>query len=265
MKKRVISAIVALIIVVPLLILGGYWFYIGACIIGVIGFNEFLTVREKDKKIPLLIKCLSMAAFVILMMSAVNNTYLFKIDYRYLTLSILLCLLPLLLYPDRKKYDADDAFYILGGVFFLGTAFNFLITIRNMSLNYFVYIMLVTFMTDTFAHFFGTKLGKIKLCPKISPNKTVEGALGGTFFGTFIGVVYFLTFIKVDAHIIAIVLISLFLSIMAQFGDLFFSSVKRKYGVKDYGNIMPGHGGVLDRVDSLLFAILAFTFAISFF
>lgn len=265
MKKRVISAIVALIIVVPLLILGGYWFYIGACIIGVIGFNEFLVVREKDKKIPVLIKCLSMAAFVILMMSAVNNTYLFKIDYRYLTLSILLCLLPLLLYPDRKKYDADDAFYILGGVFFLGTAFNFLITIRNMSLDYFVYIMLVTFMTDTFAHFFGTKLGKIKLCPKISPNKTVEGALGGTFFGTFIGVVYFLTFIKVDAHIIAIVLISLFLSIMAQFGDLFFSSVKRKYGVKDYGNIMPGHGGVLDRVDSLLFAILAFTFAITFF
>ena len=174
-------------------------------------------------------------------------------------------MLPLLLYPDRKKYDADDAFYILGGVFFLGTAFNFLITIRNMNLDYFVYIMLVTFMTDTFAHFFGTKLGKIKLCPKISPNKTVEGALGGTFFGTFIGVVYFLTFIKVDAHIIAIVLISLFLSIMAQFGDLFFSSVKRKYGVKDYGNIMPGHGGVLDRVDSLLFAILAFTFAITFF
>ena len=265
MKKRVISAIVALIIVVPLLILGGYWFYIGACIIGVIGFNEFLQVREKNKKIPILIKCLSMAAFVILMMSAVNNTYMFKIDYRYLTLSILLCLLPLLSYPDQKKFDADDAFYILGGVFFLGITFNFLITIRNMSLDYFIYIMLVTFMTDTFAHFFGTKLGKIKLCPKISPNKTVEGALGGTFFGTFIGVVYFLTFIKVDAHIIAIVLISLFLSIMAQFGDLFFSSVKRKYGVKDYGNIMPGHGGVLDRVDSLLFAILAFTFAITFF
>ena len=265
MKKRVISAIVALIIVVPLLILGGDWFYIGACVIGVIGFNEFLQVREKDKKIPVLIKCLSMAAFVILMMSAVNNTYIFKIDYRYLTLSILLCLLPLLLYPDRKRYDADDAFYLLGGVFFLGTAFNFLITIRNMSLEYFVYVMLVTFLTDTFAHFFGTKLGKIKLCPKISPNKTVEGALGGTFFGTFIGFMYFMTFVKVDAHMFSVIVLSFFLSIMAQFGDLFFSSVKRKYGVKDYGNIMPGHGGVLDRVDSLLFAMLAFTFAIAFF
>ena len=265
MKKRVISAIVALIIVVPLLILGGYWFYIGACVIGIIGFNEFLLVREKEKKLPLIVKCLSMASFILLMMSSISNSYIFKIDYKSLSLVMLCCLLPLLFYPDRKEFDADDAFYLLGGVFFLGTAFNFLITIRNMSLDYLVYIMLVTFMTDTFAHFFGTKLGRIKLCPKISPNKTVEGALGGTFFGTFIGVIYFITFVKTDANLLSVCLISFFLSVMAQFGDLFFSSVKRKYDVKDYGNIMPGHGGVLDRVDSLLFAILAFTFAITFF
>ena len=82
MKKRVISAIVALIIVVPLLILGGYWFYIGACVIGIIGFNEFLLVREKEKKLPLIVKCLSMASFILLMMSSISNSYIFKIDYK---------------------------------------------------------------------------------------------------------------------------------------------------------------------------------------
>ena len=120
-------------------------------------------------------------------------------------------------------------------------------------------------MADTGAYFVGKIFGRHKLCPDVSPKKTIEGALGGTFFGTFIGVIYFITFVKTDSNLLSVCLISLFLSVMAQFGDLFFSSVKRKYGVKDYGNIMPGHGGVLDRVDSLLFAILAFTFAITFF
>lgn len=265
MKKRIISAVVALIIVIPLLVLGGYWFYVGACIIGVIGFNEFLQIREQDKKIPLFVKCLSMAAFVTIMMSAINNDFTFSVDYRYVTLSILLILLPMLLYPDRKKYDADDAFYLLGGAFFLGIAFNYMITIRNMSLEYFIYAMLTCFMTDTFAHFFGTRLGRIKLCPSISPKKTVEGALGGAFFGTFIGSVYFTTFVNTNINLFVVIVISLFLSIMSMFGDLFFSQIKRKYGVKDFGNIMPGHGGVLDRVDSLIFVILAFAFILSFF
>ena len=120
-------------------------------------------------------------------------------------------------------------------------------------------------MSDTFAHFFGTKIGRVKLCPNVSPNKTVEGMIGGTIFGTFIPTVYFLTFISQSANVLLTIVMSLTLSLIAQFGDLVFSAIKRKYGVKDYGNIMPGHGGVLDRVDSLLFAILAFTFAITFF
>ena len=113
-------------------------------------------------------------------------------------------------------------------------------------------------MTDTFAHFFGTKIGKHKLCPKISPNKTIEGMIGGTVFGTFLASMYFITVINSDKNVVLVVLMTLFLSIIAQFGDLVFSAIKRKYNVKDYGNIMPGHGGVLDRLDSLIFTMLAF-------
>ena len=127
-----------------------------------------------------------------------------------------------------------------------------------MDVLYLVYVGLVTVMSDTFAHFFGVNVGKNKLCPTISPNKTIEGMVGGTFFGTFIGMVYYLTFVNTSANVLVVILITLFLSLVAQFGDLVFSMIKRKYDVKDYGNIMPGHGGVLDRLDSLIFTMLAY-------
>ena len=100
---------------------------------------------------------------------------------------------------------------------------------------------------------------------KISPNKTVEGFIGGVFFGTFLGSVLFLTVISTTANVFLVIVISLILSIISELGDLVFSAIKRKYGVKDYGNIMPGHGGVLDRLDSFIFAILAFSYLVSFF
>ncbi|NLC48421.1 MAG: phosphatidate cytidylyltransferase, partial [Tenericutes bacterium] len=218
---------------------------------------------EKDKKIPLFIKCLTLFSFVLLMMSGVPNTYSFTIDYRYIITVIFMCLMPLLIYGDREVYSIEDSFYILGLTLFLGISFNFLITIRNVDLFYLLYVLFVTFATDTFAHFYGTKIGKIKLCPTISPNKTVEGMLGGTFFGTFIGTMFFITFINYNISLIYMTLISLSISLMAQFGDLFFSSIKRRYKVKDFGKIMPGHGGILDRLDSLLFALLAFVLVVT--
>ena len=162
------------------------------------------------------------------------------------------CLIPLIA-MERKKYDAEDALFILAATLFLGISFNFLIVIRNMSLFYLLYVVLITIMSDTFAHFWGTKIGSVKLCPNVALNKTVEGMIGGTIFGTFIGAAFFLTFINPNASVLLTGVISLALSLVAQFGDLVFSAIKRYFGVKDFGNIMPGHGGVLDRIDSVLF------------
>ena len=264
MKKRVISAIVALIIVVPIILIGGYAYYIGVGIISVIGFHELLKVREEEKKIPMVMKGITLLTYLAIVMSAISTQGGFSIDYRLFILNMFACLIPLIA-MERKKYDAEDALFVLAATLFLGISFNFLIVIRNMSLFYLLYVVLITIMSDTFAHFWGTKIGSVKLCPNVSPNKTVEGMIGGTIFGTFIGAAFFLTFINPNASVLLIGVISLALSLVAQFGDLVFSAIKRRYGVKDYGNIMPGHGGVLDRLDSIIFAILAFSYLVAFF
>ena len=264
MKQRVISAIVALIIVIPLIILGGYAYYVGVGVISIIGFFEMVKVREKEKKIDTSIKLLALVAYLCIVFSSIITKDTFNIDYRLYILDLFVCLLPLIV-MDKKEYDAEDALVLVSITMFLGIAFNFLIVIRNIDLLYLLYVVLITIMSDTFAHFFGTKIGKIKLCPKVSPNKTVEGMIGGVFFGTFIGSVFFLTFINTNASLFYVTIVSLSLSLIAEFGDLVFSAIKRRHGVKDYGNIMPGHGGVLDRLDSILFAVLAFSYLISFF
>ena len=264
MKKRVISAIIALIIVVPIILIGGYAYYIGVGIISVIGLHELLKVREEEKKIPMVMKGITLLTYLAIVMSAISTQGGFSIDYRLFILNMFACLIPLIA-MERKKYDAEDALFVLAATLFLGISFNFLIVIRNMSLFYLLYVVLITIMSDTFAHFWGTKIGSVKLCPNVSPNKTVEGMIGGTIFGTFIGAAFFLTFINPNASVLLIGVISLALSLVAQFGDLVFSAIKRRYGVKDYGNIMPGHGGVLDRLDSIIFAILAFSYLVAFF
>ena len=108
----------------------------------------------------------------------------------------------------------------------------------------------------------GMFIGKHKLCPKISPKKTIEGSVGGSVIGTAVAVIFYSNLI--GKFSIKLVLITLLLSVIGQLGDLFFSKIKRENNIKDFSNIMPGHGGVLDRIDSLTFVIMAYIVFISF-
>lgn len=119
-----------------------------------------------------------------------------------------------------------------------------------------VFVALVAaFLTDTGAYFTGYFLGKHKLIPEISPKKTVEGAIGGVVVAIVSLLVYawILTFFGIKTNILNIIIIGLLASVGSQFGDLSASMIKRELKIKDYGDLMPGHGGVLDRIDSVLF------------
>ena len=124
-----------------------------------------------------------------------------------------------------------------------------MIMLNNTKFVWLVYI--IAFGTDTFAYFVGVFFGKHKLCPNVSPKKTVEGALGGIVGCTILTVIYF-EVLGIN-NILYTIIFSVFVSAFSMIGDLLASKIKREHGTKDFGNFLPGHGGILDRFDSLLF------------
>ena len=264
MRKRVLSALVALIICIPILILGGTIFNITVYILSLIGLYEFMKVKNEKKEIPSFIKFISYILISLVMLFNSSTTSLsFSIDYRILAGLFIMYLIPTVLYHDKKIYSVNDAFYMIGGVLFLSTSLSLLIVIREKSLNLLIYLFLISIMTDTYAYITGMLIGKHKMIEEISPKKTWEGMIGGTVFGVFIPVLFYCNTINLEIPLYGLILITTFLSILGQFGDLVFSAIKRYFGKKDFSNIMPGHGGILDRLDSIIFILLGFMFFIS--
>ena len=128
---------------------------------------------------------------------------------------------------------------------------------KNEGIYYIAIALLSAWMTDTCAYFTGFFLGRKKLCPKISPKKTVEGAIGGivgcVVFNVIATVIYNITLTEEKYPVLIIIPISILLSVVGMCGDLSASVIKRNMGIKDYGKIMPGHGGIMDRFDSVVF------------
>lgn len=264
MTKRVISAIIALLILIPIIIHGGMLFNIVAFIIGLIGLKEFIDTKNKKKELPFLIQLIAyifMTLIILVDVSSLSESY--SLDYRVLAALFLSFLIPAVIYHDKKKYNINDAFYMIGGILFLGISVALLIMLRNMDLKLFVFLFTITIVTDTFAYISGSLIGKHKLLTEISPNKTWEGLIIGTLMGVFVSSMFYHTCINPEFSKFYLLLICTILSLLGQFGDLAFSAIKRYFNVKDFGKIMPGHGGVLDRLDSIIFVILGFTFFIN--
>ena len=250
MKKRVISAIVALAIFIPLTIIGGIWFKIASCTLAVLGLKEFLELPHKNKR-PVYVDII-LYAFVILL------TFMEEKREIYYFLSVLTPMLMVIYCNDNKKYNADEAFKLIGMTLLVGTIFHKFIVIRNDSLMKFIYLFMITIFTDTYAQFGGSLIGKHKLAPLISPNKTWEGSIVGGIFGTLCASTFYYIFISSSVNVFFLLVVTFVLSTLGQLGDLFFSAVKRNHNIKDFSNIMPGHGGVLDRLDSIIFVVIGY-------
>ena len=259
MKKRVISAIIMIAVFVPLLIIGGKFYALLMCILAGCGLYELLKIASKENNFPPFMKICS---YLVLLFICTRNIesldFNYTFDYKEVAILIFLFLLPLVFYNNNKKYNVTDALYLIGGVLFLGFSFNLLIIARNYDLYTIVYLLIISCITDTFAYITGNLVGVHKLVPKISPNKTIEGFIGGTLAGVFVGCSFYHVFINPDISIWIIIGVTTLLSIVGQLGDLVFSMIKRHYEQKDFSNLIPGHGGILDRFDSIIFISLAF-------
>ncbi len=263
MTKRIVSAIVLVLIFVPFIIVGELPFTIFMSVLSILGLYELLRVRETKKKFPLVLKIF---AYLLTCYFCLYNTssieFINKFDYRVMAGIIFLFISPMVFINDNEKYNLNDALFLIGSVLFIGLSFNLIIITRNYDITYIIYLLLITTITDTFALFTGSLIGKHKLCPKISPKKTVEGLIGGTIMGTFVATVFYNTIISSSVPLVTVIMLTFVLCLVGQLGDLVFSSIKRYYDVKDFSEIIPGHGGILDRFDSLIFVVLAFTILI---
>src|SRR5699024_9974985 len=155
----------------------------------------------------------------------------------------------------KNKFTYNEAGFLLITTMYIGLSFYYLIEVRSAGLNYLLFVLFIILSTDSGAYFFGKALGKKKLWPEISPNKTIGGALGGIIMAIITAVIFQVVY-PFEFSYIVIVLYSLLISIVGQLGDLIASVFKRHYNIKDAGNLFPGHGGVLDRLDSLIFVML---------
>ncbi len=199
--------------------------------------------------------------------------YALTFTLAYLTILILVCIFFVMLRNKRglngegKEVDFRSFFYPVVLLVFMADCNSFLAGRGFVSL---LLIFVVSALTDTFAYFVGISYSKIKkgnvkkLCPRLSPNKTVAGAIGGLIGGVIGAIIISVIFSKeilffhVKNHVLLFAFIGLGGAIINQLGDLFESRIKRSLGIKDLGNIMPGHGGVMDRIDGILFLSLYF-------
>lgn len=262
MKVRVISALVVLALLVLFLWLGGYPFAIVVGALSVLAYKEVLDLKKSHSKIPDGVKVVGLLALLYLVLGNYGlNSLDFAVSYSRILLPLVLMLLPTVFYK-KDKYTTQDAFYMLGAIYLIGFLFNLIIVINNINVYLLVYLLSVPIFTDTFAYLIGCLIGSHKMAPKISPKKSWEGAIAGLIGGTAISTIIYSNL--VDEFSLKVVIISMILSIIGQIGDLVFSKIKRENDIKDFSNIMPGHGGVLDRLDSISFVIFVYVILIWF-
>lgn len=266
MKQRIITGGIGGIVFLSLVYAGEEWYSLLIVLLASIGLYEFFRMAG--------LKLFSFAGVVsyALMMSLIWPSLFFSNLMPIGTGSSYPLLLPalflLMFYTVVRKnqFQIEHAALSLVGALYIGFGFAYLAATRNFSPDGFyltVLVLLGIWSTDSGAYFIGRAFGKTKLWPAISPKKTVEGAIGGLLCGfvVIVGIDLWSSILPIDRA----VLIGVVTGIAGQFGDLVESAIKRHYDVKDSGHIFPGHGGVLDRVDSwiVVFPLLHFLHLLS--
>lgn len=269
MKQRILTASILIILAAPILIFSDtIVLNIAVAVISAIGIYELLSATKYVQNHTLTVISIIYAA-------AVPFLFLLPGESRYGAfigvIFVFVVVLFMLLMFKNKKYRIEHisvAFLManiipmfLSSLYVLRRMPETMIVDARMGFVFMLMPIACVIITDTFALFTGMLIGKHKLAPSVSPKKTVEGAIGGAVFGvlTFVAAgIISEKVIGVDVNLTLFAAAGLLTSVIGQFGDLFMSVIKRHCDLKDFGNLMPGHGGILDRFDSLIFAAPTF-------
>lgn len=263
MKQRVMTGLLGAFIFLFFLYMGKGWYTAFLLFIAVTAYIEFVRIKFKRWNQPGVWLGLTLVFLfffsdwppILLPSSGLFFTYPENILIGFILFSFIVIW-------SGNRFSWKEAAYLFIGAIYIGISFSimaktiwkyngFLVTL---------FILLITWANDTGAYFAGKQFGKRKLVPRISPSKTVEGAIGGMLSSVFLSG-FFFAFVPHLWEGWVVLVLGLFISILGQLGDLIESAWKRSQGVKDSGILLPGHGGVLDRFDSLLF-IFVFLFSI---
>ena len=259
MLKRIISGILLFVVLIPIVISNGKPFLIMIGVLSLLALKEILDLKKSHEKYPSGIEFLAMVSmFLLIFYEYEVHGETNGVSSVLLSLLSMGFLLPTMLKYKNTNYETKDAFYLIGVLLFLSTAFHQVMVLRNQNVWLLLYILLISTITDIFAYLVGKLIGKKKIFPAISPNKTYAGTIGGVIFGTIIPTVFYALVISNEC-LLEVAVTSFILSIISVLGDLLFSKIKRENDVKDFSDLIPGHGGILDRFDSFIFVVLAYT------
>ena len=251
-KARLLSGIVLVIIAVALLLAGGEVLLGALFLISMIGLYELYRVIKMEKSLLAVVGYGAVAALYVML-------YLNQMEYLYiLVLASIMAIMAVYVFT-YPKYKTEQIMLMYFGIFYVGLMLSYVYQTRMLEGGiYLVWMIFIcSWVCDTCAYCVGMLIGKHKMSPKLSPKKSVEGAIGGVAGSMIFGGVYgavcaeHLTLFQNPA--ISLIIIAFVGALISMVGDLAASAIKRNYEVKDYGTLIPGHGGILDRFDSVIF------------
>lgn len=259
MLKRTITGVVLASLAIPVCVFSDHSvLQIVVALLSFGGTFEMLNCIGMKKKWFVSVPLLIVSAVLPLLVRVVNNRNIFLALFFSISFIMLLYLLAVHVFYMRKVTISDVSTAYVTTIYII-IGFSSIILLRDEPLGvfYFLVPVIAPLLCDIFAYFTGRLFGKTKLIPSISPNKTVEGSIGGTLICTLACTGYGLILrhvLPVSSVIPAwsFAIAGFIIALISQVGDLIASSIKRNYGVKDYGRIFPGHGGILDRLDSVI-------------
>ena len=261
MRDRIISSIILVALFALFYILGGIYFIAFTSFAAIFAYKE-IAFLKKYPPIVIIIGLVSIISLIIL--NSKEAVYTLGLSTGSIIFPIVLLTVPTLLPRYQKKYLSSDAFNSITFILLVGLGLasinSFMLTDKHLLL----YVVLVCVINDVFAYVVGTLIGKHKFS-KISPKKSVEGLIAGVLIGTIGSTLFYLMFVEGNVSVALITTISLVLNISCPLGDLIFSKIKRENDIKDFSKLLPGHGGMLDRLDSIIFTSLVFILLLSIF